>query len=556
MNPLLGGSTLDSPPSDNANSSTKPQDNGYRYDTFAQRNVSTTAHHPPSHPQPGDPEATAAAAALKPGTRALAPDLLRGLLMVIMALDHVAVMFHTWEHGTGRKGENDGAVVSHWNKPVAYVVRTLTHLCGSGFTFLMGMGVVYLSQSRTDKLGWSALRLTRYYATRAAVLTAVTILMGSVFTGGKVWFLNMVLFALAVDYFLAGLLWLVIDRTEGVLTRLLVTKVLARGGKTPSSTYSDGGDGDDYDDDDEGAGVARPLLPGRVDRADGRELLAATISWHAHNAVLVVLSLITIFWNIWLSEDNGHCKTHTSTNQTSTATATATQSPLLRIWFWPVMEGGIMSGFPPMAWLSFAILGLLYGRIMMAKPWTRATSAAGHISAGLLFLLFFVLTRVLHFGNLSEGCLRTPEHAEHPERNQYLASPASFFYIIKYPPDVAYWALTMAGNLFLLAGFGAIPKRIAARFTMLLDFGTTALFFYVVHMGVIFALSLILIPLIGVDTGLPDEMHPGAGTAQGILNIPLYFALWFVVLLIMWPICRRYSRFKSTKHPDSLWRFF
>ncbi|KAG6111715.1 hypothetical protein E4U14_002300 [Claviceps sp. LM454 group G7] len=482
----------------------------------------------------------ALAAGAKPaGARVLAPDLTRGLLMIIMALDHGSLALHTWQHGTGRDSEADGRVITRWNFTTAYVVRTLTHLCAPGFTFLLGMGVVYLGRSRT-KLGWGPARLARYFAVRCLVLTIVTAVFGFVVTKGKMWFMNAVLFALAVDYLLAGLLWLAMAKTEVLLTRSLVwaRKRWVLGSSAGSA---------DEDADEEG--ILQPLL--REREADTS--YEAYISWSVHNAVLLALGAVTIFWNIWLSDDGGECETSAS----AMTTVTSPTNPLLRIWFWGIMQpdARIFSGFPPMAWLSFAIFGILYGRIITAKPWTRLATVLTHIAAASLFAILFVLTRVLQFGNLSTGCLQTPDqHAQPYGQNAYLASPASFFYIVKYPPDVAFLAFTMACNLLILAFFYAIPPGVAGRLTMLLDFGTSALFFYVTHMLVLFTLGAAVVALFGHDTGVPDPMNPG--NSRGVDNLLGYFAFWAGAMLLMWPLCRWYSRFKSGKGADSLWRLF
>lgn len=507
----------------------KRTENGYRYDSFPgyDRAAGADLEAPSARPSQAD---DASAGAAKPtGVRALAPDLLRGLLMMVMALDHTAMALHTWPHGTNRDSESDGAPVRRFNFATAYLVRTLTHLCGAGFTFLLGMGVVYLGRSRA-KLGWSPRRLARYFAVRAAVLTAVTMAFGFAVTGGRVWFLNMVLFALAVDYLLAGLLWLALDRTERLLAERL-TGWMKRPGDAATTD-----------------GEVQPLLARRGTRESSAAGRAASLSWHVHNAGLLALSGVTIFWNVWLSENHGHC------SASSALPTWVPQNALVRIWFWPVMEGRVLSGFPPLAWLSFAVLGLLYGRVVVARAWNPRALAAGQALAGLLFALVFVLTRVLRFGNLSEGCLQTPEHARRPDANPYLVSPASFFYVVKYPPDVAFWAMTMAGNLFLLALFGAVPVRVARRFTMLLDFGTTALFFYVAHLLLVFLLALVLVGLFGHDTGVADPMNPD--NTRGIDDLFGYFGTWALVMLILWPVCRLYSRFKSGKPADSIWRFF
>lgn len=241
--------------------------------------------------QRSDAAAVTAATArpTKQNTRVLAPDLLRGLLMLIMALDHTALALNTWEHGTGRTSEMDGVVVSRWNRTVAVVVRSLTHLCAPGFTFLLGVGVVYLGRSRS-LLGWSSWRIAKYFAVRGLVLTLINVVIGLMFSGGQIWLLNFVLFSLAVDYFLAGMLWLVINKTEPLLAEGI------------SGFLED--DGAKVDED-----LEEPLLrPAGEVQELGLSARATNWSWHIHNAILAVLSVVTIWWNIWLSPDHGECR--------------------------------------------------------------------------------------------------------------------------------------------------------------------------------------------------------------------------------------------------------
>ncbi|KYK57370.1 uncharacterized protein DCS_04379 [Drechmeria coniospora] len=531
---------VDNPSADADDRSAKPRRDGRRgdpYGTFAAGNLlQSPVTEGPADEGPAPAREPSNAEAAKRPQRALAPDLLRGLLMLLMALDHTSISLHIWSHGTGRTSESDGIVVRHFNFPTAYVIRTLSHLCGAGFTFLLGMGVVYLGRSR-KKLGWSTGRLVRYFAVRAAVLTLVSTVFGFVLTAGKVWFLNMVLFSLAVNYFLAGLLWLLFNKTETLLTETLLSGAKRGVGVTEEED------------------VEQPLLTQRgYDSTSISNTLAASVSWHFHNAMLLAMSIVTILWNIWLSENHGHCLSTPLMAQSSVGAQTIPQNPLLRIWFWPVMGLRVLSGFPPLAWLSFATLGLLYGRISVSKAWNPRTFAACHAFAAVLFATVFVLTRLLRWGNLSEGCLRTDAQQSHPGSNPYLVSATSFFYLVKYPPDVAFWSFTMAGNLGLLAFFGALPVRFASRLTLLLDLGTAALFFYILHILVIFALGMALVARFGHDTGIADPMDPG--NTRGIDSLLVYFAFWAAAILLLWPLCRAYSRFKSRQSSDSIWRFF
>lgn len=475
----------------------------------------------------------------KSTSRGLAPDLLRGLLMVLMALDHNTLTLNPWESETAINGENDnGEPVHRWNRPAAYAVRSLTHLCAPGFIFLLCTGIVYFGRSRRAAgigAGWSPIQMAWHFIQRAAVLTLACIPAGLLLTRGKVWFLNLVLFAVAADYLLAGLLFLLVSRTEEVLAFGLL-KVLP---------------------DAEGDDAREPLLAdrrGEEDIAPDEKIMrAADISWHVHNAFLLILTVVAIWWNLWLSPTGGHCRADSSAAEL--AALGLLRSNWFRIWFYPLVTDRVLSEYPPLAWLSFALLGLLYGRVVLARPWTKTVLAVGNAVTGLALSVVFVLTRVLQFGNLSEDCLRMPEHTADPGANPYLASWSSFFYLVKYPPDVAFWAYSLGCNMFILAFFGILPVSVASIvLNPLVVYGTSALFFYIVHLVLLSLARLVWLPSIGHDIGWKDPLT--GEKAVGVDRIWVYWLNWALVLVVMYPLCRWYGSFKKTKGPDSIWRFF
>jgi len=257
--------------------------------------------------------------------------------------------------------------------------------------------------------------------------------------------------------------------------------------------------------------------------------------------------VVTAWWNIWLSPTGGQCGAEPAQKLPA--------SDWIRVWFYPIGTERVVSAFPPLAWLSFAILGMLYGRIVLARSWSTGAINWANVAAGVVFSLIFASTRLLHFGNLSEGCLQMPEHTSHPDQNPYLASVESFLYLIKYPPDVAFWSFTMAVNSFLLAGFGAIPTFLASRvFHVLLVYGTSALFFYVAHLFLLMSFGTLLVSWFGHEVGGNDPWT--GGPAIGLDQLWVYFANWVFVLAVLYPLCRWYGGFKRTKGPDSIWRFF
>lgn len=94
-------------------------------------------------------------------------DQLRGLIMVVMALDH-ASLFIAHQHGS----EFFAGPHTRYTSLLAFFTRFVTHLCAPGFFFLMGAGMALFAGSRRA-LGWSEGRIARYFLLRGAVLLIV-----------------------------------------------------------------------------------------------------------------------------------------------------------------------------------------------------------------------------------------------------------------------------------------------------------------------------------------------------------------------------------------------
>lgn len=94
-------------------------------------------------------------------------DILRGLIMVVMALDHVGLMvgrFHSQEMWAG--------AWTRYQSALPFLTRFVTHFCAPGFFLLMGAGMALMADAKTRQ-GWGQGRVTRQLVTRGALLVLV-----------------------------------------------------------------------------------------------------------------------------------------------------------------------------------------------------------------------------------------------------------------------------------------------------------------------------------------------------------------------------------------------
>ena len=189
---------------------------------------------------------------------------------------------------------------------------------------------------------------------------------------------------------------------------------------------------------------------------------------------------------------------------------------LLRMWLLPGFSGPILVLYPIMPWLGVSGLGMVYGHWLQGHPLATYRRA---FWMGTVAILLFIFVRWLDaFGNIR------PLAAD---------DWVAFLNVVKYPPSITFLLLTLGTLLLLIALFSRLP---AILLWPLAVFGSVPLFFYISHLF-----------LYGFW---------GRWLAPEGMGIPRMIPFWLLGLLILWPLCLFYGRFKHGRDPNSIWRFF
>lgn len=198
--------------------------------------------------------------------------------------------------------------------------------------------------------------------------------------------------------------------------------------------------------------------------------------------------------------------------------------------------------YPVLPWIALMSLGYLFGKLYRTEvePGVRKRWLIG-LGAGSI-LLFIALrgALVLHRG-ATPGL---PDGAFYQLLN--------FVNVTKYPPSVFFLLMTM-GPAFL---FLAYIEKVKNRWTdALIVYGKTPFLYYILHIYLLHALSLAVIALTG---GTPAGFEFGADNfTTPLMNDPrivltaIYLA-WISVVLVLYPVCKRYGVYKS-QHREKWW---
>lgn len=187
---------------------------------------------------------------------------------------------------------------------------------------------------------------------------------------------------------------------------------------------------------------------------------------------------------------------------TPPASEIATLWPYWKLFlFVPSHRDAVNVLYPWVPWLVPAGLGIVLGRIIYKSPSKTVTIGVG--LGAMLIATHFALA-----------------HSGMPALSAFL----------KYPPTPSFLAVTLGVNLLLIGVFALTPQ---AKLGFLDVFGKSPLFFYVLHLYVLAALSLLF----------PN------GSSLGVM-----YAVWFGVMVASYPLVAAFGRFKASKSVDSMWR--
>jgi uncharacterized membrane protein len=195
-------------------------------------------------------------------------------------------------------------------------------------------------------------------------------------------------------------------------------------------------------------------------------------------------------------------------------------------------------GYPPIPWLGVMLMGFSAGQLFEISEEKRK---ALFLKIGLVSLALFLVIRFINIYG---------DPVVWSSQKDGIFTIMSFINVTKYPPSLLFCLLTF-GCMFLIM---SILEGTKNQLTDILSvYGKVPLFYFMVHWYIIHIMMFAMVFLqgftsayfvFGFNFGRPKS---GSGVDLGVIYI-----LWICVVLMMFPLCKWYGKYKAN-HREKMW---
>jgi uncharacterized membrane protein len=198
--------------------------------------------------------------------------------------------------------------------------------------------------------------------------------------------------------------------------------------------------------------------------------------------------------------------------------------------------------YPIIPWFAVMALGYSIGSFYDRSVDSKKRRKVFNILGFSVIVLFFCLRAINIYG----------DPIQWKNFDSIDKTIMSFFNLTKYPPSLLYLLITLGPMFLFLANSEQLKGRAVSFFS---TFGRVPFFYYIIHLYIIHLLAAILANFSGFGWKLlvlPDwiaEMTTLRGYGYSLI---LVYFVWLGVILLTYPLCKWYYKYKSG-HPEKWW---
>jgi len=202
----------------------------------------------------------------------------------------------------------------------------------------------------------------------------------------------------------------------------------------------------------------------------------------------------------------------------------------------------IYTGYPVIPWLGIMLIGFACGELFDMEAEKRRKIL---LRLGLSILTLFVIIRFVNVYG---------DPVQWAKQKTAVFTFLSFINTTKYPPSLLF-VLMIIGITFLLL---FVTEKVKNKFTGILSvYGKVPLFYFTIHLYIIHFLMLVMLFLQGFKGKdlLFGPFNNGRPKTGGGVNLALIYIIWLGVVILLYPLCKWYGKYKSEHRENKLLRY-
>jgi uncharacterized membrane protein len=199
--------------------------------------------------------------------------------------------------------------------------------------------------------------------------------------------------------------------------------------------------------------------------------------------------------------------------------------------------------FPVLPWIGILTIGYYLGSLY-SSGYDAAKRKKTLLLLGCGAVGLFILLRTVNsYGD--------PAHWS-PQKTAIFGL-LSFLNVTKYPPSLLYILVTLGPALIFLGLTDGARNRFTEK---ILVFGRVPMFYYILHLYLIHLLAVIAAAVSGykwTDMILGNRVNATSRLVGYGFNLATVYIIWMGIVVILYPLCKWFGRYKSTHHARYWW---
>jgi uncharacterized membrane protein len=187
-------------------------------------------------------------------------------------------------------------------------------------------------------------------------------------------------------------------------------------------------------------------------------------------------------------------------------------------------------------WWGVMMLGYCFGKLY-ANTFDASLRKKMLLLMGIGLIVLFIIIRLL------KGYGDPVPMSQQPRGSVFTF--LSFLNVNKYPPSLAFLSMTIGPAMIVLALLENVQNKVTGFFRI---YGRVPMFYYILHFYIIHTIAIIVFFAQGFSTSeIVTKNNPFLFKPPGFgFGLEGVYAVWLFVFLVLFPLCKKYNRYKST----------